>query len=136
MKPRSILVIDDEEAIRETLRMAFELEGYQVYTAGNGQEALRMLREVPRPCLIVLDLMMPLMNGWEFSLALAEDVRLATVPIAVLTAFPERAEQVRAKCILKKPIDLSTLFVVAHECCNGAAGAESPGAGPVQTPDG
>lgn len=78
MNCRSILIIEDEKAIRETFRLALEMEGYQVNEASNGKEGLEALSTMPRPCVILLDLMMPVMNGWAFIRALEEIVPLST----------------------------------------------------------
>jgi CheY-like chemotaxis protein len=68
MDPHHILIIEDEPDLRETLKELFQLEGFKVLTASNGQEGLKALRESGKPCLIFLDLMMPIMSGWEFIL--------------------------------------------------------------------
>ena len=61
-----ILIVDDDEAIRETLSQVLELSGFDSITSSNGQEALALLRSSTPPCLVLLDLMMPIMNGWAF----------------------------------------------------------------------
>ncbi len=115
---KSILIVEDEESIRETLKLALEFEGYVVFTAVNGKEGLNVLPKLPRPCLILLDLMMPVMDGWEFVSALQKDKVLATIPVVVVTAFSNKAKTIHAKEILKKPIDLETLFKVAKQYCS------------------
>src|SRR4051812_16237966 len=101
---RSILIVEDEELIRATLSLALEFEGYLVFTAANGKEGIELLPKVERPCLILLDLMMPVMNGWEFVDALEKDMILATIPVIVVTAFNNNTKTIHAKKILKKPI--------------------------------
>src|SRR4051812_23507934 len=102
---KNILIVEDDEGIRETLVLALELEGYTVTTAGNGQEGLDVLPHMQTPCLILLDLMMPVMNGWAFAEALRADMVLAAIPVVVVTAFSERAARVtQARGVLKKPI--------------------------------
>ncbi|MEO5970088.1 MAG: response regulator [Bdellovibrionia bacterium] len=66
MRCKSILVVEDEESIRENFQLLLELEGYSVFTASNGKESLRILKTIEKPCLILLDLLMPVMNGMEF----------------------------------------------------------------------
>jgi CheY-like chemotaxis protein len=117
--PNSILIVEDDEDIRETLRYALEAEGYEVVTAADGKEGLAILARMPRPCLILLDLMMPVMNGWEFMDALVSDRTLATIPVVVTTAFIERADVVPAVEFLKKPVTLDQLTAIARRYCPG-----------------
>jgi CheY-like chemotaxis protein len=114
---RTILVVEDDEGIRETLRMVIELEGYKVNTASNGREALELLSKTSHPSLILLDLMMPEMNGWEFAEAVQSDGGLSQIPIAVVTAYSDKAKTIPAKAIIKKPVDMDQLFGVVHEYC-------------------
>lgn len=121
---RSILIVEDDADIRETLKYALELEGYEVTTAHNGRDGLEQLPKMAKPCLILLDLMMPVMNGWEFANALQDDMVLATIPVIVVTAFADRAGGIPAKGVIKKPIDIDLLFSTAHRYCgkNGKNG--------------
>lgn len=82
----TILVVDDDEDIRETLRLALEDEGYNVVTAANGLEALEYLRTSPAPSLILLDLMMPAMDGWQFCAELDRQPTRTIVPVIVVSA--------------------------------------------------
>lgn len=118
-KCASILVVEDEKAIQEVLKAALEMEGYKVFTADNGKEGIELLPNMPTPCLILLDLMMPVMNGWEFAEALSKDMTLATIPVVIVTAFGERAKMVPSKGILKKPIDLDALLFTVKQWCSG-----------------
>jgi len=112
------MVVEDDEAIRETLRVALEMEGYVVFCAEDGREALETLPRIPRPCLILLDLMMPVMNGWELAEALAADEALATIPVVVVTAFADRAAKVKkARGLLKKPVQLDVLLGTVRQHC-------------------
>jgi CheY-like chemotaxis protein len=104
-----ILVVDDDESIRETLQMALELENYSTALAADGAEALSWLRENPSPRLILLDLMMPVMDGWQLFEHLREDERLSRIPIVVITAFGRELGSVGQLPVLKKPIDLRDL---------------------------
>src|ERR1044071_1184503 len=76
-----ILVVEDDSAIREVLTDVLESEGYQVLNAANGREAIQLLRSSTLPCLILLDLMMPVMNGWQFRDEQRQDPLLAPVPV-------------------------------------------------------
>lgn len=114
-----ILVVDDEEDQRETLRMILELRGYTVDTAENGQLALENLRRGHMPCLVLLDLMMPVMDGWRFWAELCKDKLLQTVPVVVMSGvaqFPA-ARSIKAIAHLRKPVDLGRLFDVLEEYC-------------------
>lgn len=116
-----ILVVEDDAAIRETIKEMLELEGFRVNTAANGQDALQMLEEIRTPCLILLDLMMPVMNGWEFLEAIRgrNDV-VSTIPITVLTAL-DAAEVSSYGCrLMKKPPNIDHLIAVAHDYCRHA----------------
>jgi DNA-binding response OmpR family regulator len=111
----TVLVVDDDEDIRESLRMILEEEGYDVRTAADGAMAVAtMSRE--RPCFVVLDLMMPVMNGWEVAGWMREEARVASVPVAVVTATPEWAPA-DSECVLRKPVDLTELLAVIERHC-------------------
>ncbi|HEY3352798.1 MAG TPA: response regulator [Polyangia bacterium] len=123
--PALVLVVDDEDDIREVLRLALEAEGYRVETAAHGREALARLAAGARPCLILLDLMMPVMDGFEFLAARARDPVAAAIPVLVVSAFADRAAAVTGVAgILKKPVDLDVLLAqVARHCRASASGA-------------
>ena len=114
-----ILIIEDEKSIQEALKVALEMEGYIVFTADNGQEGLDKLPTIPTPCLILLDLMMPVMNGWEFAEIVSKDITLATIPVVLVTAYGDRAREVTSKAIIKKPIDLDLLLKTVQKWCEG-----------------
>jgi CheY-like chemotaxis protein len=106
---RTVLVVDDDQDLLDVTQFVLEGEGYGVATARNGEEALVLLRAGPPPALVLLDLMMPVMNGWEFLEARARDPALQAIPVLVLTA--SEPEQVPgAVGILRKPFDLDDLI--------------------------
>jgi CheY-like chemotaxis protein len=108
-----ILVVDDDEDIRLTLQQILEDEGYPSLIAANGLEALNIIhREPALPRLVLLDLMMPIMDGARFQAKLAEDPGLASVPVVVISAgsTPYRQAGVPAAGYLTKPVDLRTLM--------------------------
>ncbi|MFP5384896.1 MAG: response regulator [Bacteriovoracia bacterium] len=111
------LVIEDDEAIRESLKLLLEFEGYTVYTASNGKEGLEILKEIPRPCIIFLDLMMPVMNGWDFIETIEKDVVLAKIPVVIVSAFADSGKSLHVKGIVKKPIDINVLMKIANQYC-------------------
>jgi len=94
------------------------LEGFVATTVANGREALEYLRRGDRPDIILLDLMMPVMDGWEFRRKQQSDPALATVPVVVLSALDHRrAADVDAVAFLKKPLDFDRLLeLVRHYC--------------------
>ena len=112
-----ILIVEDDESIRDVFRLALEMDGYAVQIAGNGQEALEILGSHTKPCLILLDLMMPVMNGWEFAAVLEEKEALASIPIVVVTAFAEMSKGIKALGFIKKPIELKTLLETVRSTC-------------------
>jgi CheY-like chemotaxis protein len=89
---RSILVVDDEAACRLVVQVVLEGAGYAVACATNGQEALDCLRRHDAPCLILLDLHMPVVSGWEFRLQQQADPTLAAIPVLLVSGEPEVAE--------------------------------------------
>jgi CheY-like chemotaxis protein len=107
MKPPDVLVVDDEADIRETLCAILEAEGYRVETASNGREALEALRAGARPKIVLLDLTMPVMNGYELLEQLANDRDLSRIPVTVVSAIcdvkPPRVPY------LRKPFDIDAL---------------------------
>src|SRR5688572_25347819 len=84
-KGRLVLVVDDDDDIREVIELALTKEGYRVATARDGRECLARLRGSERPSLVLLDLMMPEMNGWAICRELAKDPELKAVPVVILT---------------------------------------------------
>ena len=87
----AILIVEDDADVEEAMREILEGEGYPILSAANGEEALRILAEKPRPRLILLDLMMPVMNGWELLRALRESAKLARIPVVVVSAVGSSA---------------------------------------------
>lgn len=108
-----VMIIEDDEDIREILKETLELESYKVEIAVNGQDALDKLSQSKvLPDLILLDLMMPVMNGWEFSLAAQKDSRLSKIPIIVVSAYVDQAENIKCEGFIEKPIILNDLLNV------------------------
>ncbi len=118
MMNKSVLIVEDEEDIREMLRLALELEGYTVHTAPNGKAGLELLQSISKPCAILLDLMMPQMNGWQFIENLRQDHVYMIIPVVVVTAFNEKTRPIDAQMILKKPVDLELLLKTLNQYCH------------------
>jgi CheY-like chemotaxis protein len=115
-----ILIVEDDADIREDLAELLRDQGYRVTTARNGAEALDHLRAELMPCLILLDLMMPVMDGWEFRRRMLADARLANVPIVLLTgaADPEdHALSLNVDDVMTKPIRLERLYATVDRYC-------------------
>ena len=117
LAPDTVLIIDDDLPVRTALKELFETEGYAVALAANGHAALNHLRKGLRPCAILLDLMMPVMDGWDFRNEQLADPALKDLPVVILTAAGFSAETVRAQFgdipfVPKPPPDTGLLEVV------------------------
>jgi CheY-like chemotaxis protein len=111
-----VLVVEDDDLTRDVLRLLLQRAGCRVTTAAHGREALACL-QAARPDLILLDLMMPVMSGWEFRERQRQDAALAAIPVVVLTAAadPESAAPLAAAAYLSKPVEpLDLLEAVLH----------------------
>jgi CheY-like chemotaxis protein len=118
-----VLVVDDEEPIRSTLTEALELEGYAVRSASNGLEAFELMRRF-RPGAIVLDLMMPVMSGWEFLERCRGDHTCSATPVLVISAYsklPQEAAKLGVKACIAKPFDLDVLLGAVDRIVRAAA---------------
>lgn len=116
MKPPEelqVLLVEDERDTRQMLAMGLQLQGYSVAQAPNGRVALELLRTGPLPALVLLDRMMPEMDGLELLERMAQEPRLAEVPVVLLSgdeALPLSPRARRARCILSKPVGLPDLL--------------------------
>jgi len=124
---RALLVVDDDEDLRAALRQFFSEEGFQVHTARDGRDALTLLREIDPPGLILLDLMMPVMNGSQFLAARGGDVKLSRIPVVIMSALTKewRGETVGADDVVTKPIKPEKLLAIVERYCDREA-AEDP----------
>jgi CheY-like chemotaxis protein len=113
----TVLVIEDEEDLREMMRDALELDGYAVATARDGEQALEELSHIEYPCVVILDLLMPGMNGWDFFAAIRQRPELASIPIVVHSSAANRAPA-GATRVLQKPLELERLLSVVQEYCD------------------
>jgi CheY-like chemotaxis protein len=118
-----ILVVEDDVTTREGLNLLLQHEGYRVAVAANGQEALEQLRDGPRPDLILLDMLMPVLDGWHFLTALKENQALDAVQVLVTTVVPlsrEWADDHGCCGFLKKPINTDLLLAEVRRCLGKA----------------
>ncbi len=119
---RTILIVEDDTDIRDTLQHLLEANGYRAAPASNGQVALDLIESIGRPCLILLDLMMPVMDGWAFLTALDQSDTLVDVPIVIVSAYTDKAASLeRAQQVLKKPVDIHALMEVVRQHCGSGA---------------
>jgi two-component system, chemotaxis family, chemotaxis protein CheY len=109
---KTVLLVEDDPEVRDTTREALERMGFYVVSAADGMEALEVLRSTGSVSLILLDLMMPRMNGFEFRQRQRQDPTLAGIPVIVVTAYGQLAEKVQelgSVSTLRKPIDFDEL---------------------------
>ena len=104
-----MLIVDDDENIRESLREAFEEEGHEAATAANGREALELLNHSsPRPDVVILDLVLPVLDGGRVYQAMQADAALSKIPVIVSTSNPARAPS--GVVVVPKPLKLDRLL--------------------------
>jgi len=121
-----ILLIEDDLDLLAVETQLLNDEGYAVTVATNGQEALTLLRasdQRPLPCLILLDLMMPVMDGWQFRAEQIRDPRLADIPVVLLTAdggAAEKRARLAAAAALTKPVTVLQLLHTVQMFCDGS----------------
>ena len=115
----SVMIVEDDRDTREMLARFLELEGFDVREAANGQVALQALREDSRTCVILLDLRMPVMNGWQFRKAQSNDPELSKIPVVVVTAAGAREQipAIDADAWLAKPVDFDRLLATIDPLC-------------------
>ena len=116
---RTVLIVDDSPDIRDLLRQALEMEGYHVEHAENGAIARAMLVNGLRPCLLLLDLMMPVMDGKEFLAWKNKENEMTKVPVVIISALAADASLEGTQGYLRKPIDLGEMFGYVEGLCCG-----------------
>ena len=113
-----VLIVEDDADLREMMAQLLTLEGFRTETVANGRDALAYLQKGDYPEVILLDLMMPVMDGWEFRRRQVEDPALSTVPVVVLSALDQgRAIDLDGAAFLKKPLDFDRLLTLVREYC-------------------
>src|SRR5207302_646970 len=114
-----VLVVDDSAEIREALAEILGQLGYCVECAANGKEAWDYLHTSPPPALILLDLMMPVMDGWEFRRLQQQDTALAAIPVVIIAGPANEAVPSGAAAYLPRPIDVHHLCDIIARYCRG-----------------
>jgi CheY-like chemotaxis protein len=115
-----VMIVEDDASIREVVSQILMFEGYTVHTAENGRQALDRLKTIPYPVLILLDLMMPVMNGWQFLEARKNNAVLAELPVVVVSAVADPNGTPDATEVMRKPPDIDSLLEVVHHHCRPA----------------
>jgi CheY-like chemotaxis protein len=108
-----ILIVEDDAAVRDAMRLVLEMAGYTVKGVPNGREALDYLRQNERPCVILLDLLTPDMDGWEFRRQQLENPRLADIPVVIVSgkaAVQDEAKTLNVAGFIQKPIEVPALL--------------------------
>ena len=124
-----ILIVEDDAALREALGQVLADEGYGLASARDGLEAVNYLKKGNRPDVILLDLSMPVVNGWEFRMFQKRDPELARIPVVIITAGDYSREEVawlEPSDLIHKPVDLTRLLSVLRLKC-AAAGETGSG---------
>jgi len=115
-----VLIVEDDADLRDMMAQLLSLEGFQTATVANGREALEYLRHGAIPDLILLDLMMPVMDGWEFRAVQMRDPMLAAIPVMVITADASarsRANSLGVQGYMTKPIQFPQLLAFVDRYC-------------------
>ncbi len=113
----SILVVEDDIDIRSALVQILRLEGHSTAEASNGKEALEYIRNNPRPCMVLLDMMMPIMSGRQFLDVFKDEPESSKVPVVIISAVADRVDTSGAKEFIKKPLDVPKLLEVVAKYC-------------------
>lgn len=117
-----VLIVEDDTDVREFMDVLLTTHGFETMTAANGREALERMR-ARRPCLVLLDLMMPIMDGWQFRAEQLREPDIADVPVVCVTAVAEqseRLERLNAPC-LRKPVEFQALLDVVESACRSTS---------------
>jgi len=119
----TVLIVEDDLDVSETLALVLTDEGFDTALATNGAEALEQLRAGLAPCLIVLDLMMPVMDGYAFRVEQRKDPSLAAIPTVILSAARGLADEAKKLAVddyMAKPVKLEALLEVVKRCCSAS----------------
>jgi CheY-like chemotaxis protein len=130
-RPTRVLIIDDDDELREAMRGVLVDAGYRVECAADAKEGLTLLRSLSEPCLVLLDLIMPVMNGWQFRAALEGDPLLSQSPVVVMAATSSLEQAaIDADALLPKPVHRGELLAMVARFADvadlGALSAHAP----------
>ena len=128
MSDRPVLVVEDDPELRTIYEEVLSDGGFSVVAARDGLDALEKLDAGTMPCVMLLDLRMPRMTGWELAERMRADPRWQGVPFIVVAAYyriAEEAERIGATAWLQKPIDLTRLVDVVEGACRGSQSADA-----------
>ena len=126
MKKKTILIIEDDLSILDDLDLLLQLEGYNTEKARNGLEGIHKLNTMNSPCVILLDLMMPIMDGWQFLEYCKNLGSSFQHPILVMTALSEKFLPSKVQGQIKKPFDIADILNSIKQHCQ-ASGRPSSG---------
>ncbi len=111
---KNILIVEDDQDIRETMKEALELEGYEVVAASGGHEGLNLLR-LGNTCLVLLDMAMPLMSGREFLDIVLQDKSISNVPVFIHSAIANKENTYGSVGFIRKPADLEEILLITRK---------------------
>lgn len=115
---KNILIIEDEIAVRESIRDVLEIRGFNVVLAQDGVEAIQYLTSAEDlPCMIILDLMMPKMNGWQFLDYQRAHPKFSDIPVVLCSAYKESAVSIKSQAMLTKPVQRQALLQTVETFC-------------------
>lgn len=112
-----ILLVEDDHDIRVAVRQSLEMAQYQVHSAPNGRDALKLLKK-HKPDLIILDMVMPLMDGEEFLRSKSQDENLKDIPVILISAHEDKLKLNEPLPFLKKPLDLDVILTKVPQLIN------------------
>ena len=114
----SVLVVDDDAEVRDLLRVALSADGYHVAAVSNGRDALHHLRSQAETCIIVLDLILPVMDGAQFRTAQLRDRSLSWIPVVVMSAWDVLdGVETQIQGVVRKPVDMERLLAFVTKFC-------------------
>lgn len=116
---KSVLVVEDDAGISSTLKHLLENEGYTVVVAEHGRDGLSLLREMAPPCVVLLDIQMPVMDGYEFLRQKSADPAIADIAVVVLSATADPNEISGASDFIRKPFEIPRLLQAVQQHCLG-----------------
>ena len=112
---KDVLIVEDDPDVREAMAMLLGLKGYEVREASDGQSALATMHEQP-PAAVILDLTMPIMDGWTVRKHMKADPQLANVPVIVVSGVADVGPELRECAVLRKPVDSERLLTELRRC--------------------